>query len=199
MKHMLLAVTMLLAPGGLASIDTANSVYAQGLTLEQIQATLLDNPPNTGDPTLREQTILALDDILKDDSSRSSPSVFDFYAAMMENVKVELNEEVPERASIWMMYNHGYVVKTPEIVFAFDLVDGYSEWEQGRGYELPAELVQQIKVLFVSHTHGDHNDESVQAKVRNNGGHVIGPSGEGSFIVSERIPSLSAVFVFEFT
>jgi len=30
--------------------------------------------------------------------------------------------------AIWMMYNHGFIVKTPEVVFAFDLTDGYSGW-----------------------------------------------------------------------
>ncbi|MFQ5823555.1 MAG: FlgD immunoglobulin-like domain containing protein [bacterium] len=147
-------------------------VFTLGPALEQIKNNLLNNPPNTGDPTVREQTILALDNILKDDSSRSSQSVYNFYNLMMEKVNTELRDTVPEGAAIWMMYNHGFVIKTPQHVFAFDLVDGYHGWLT----HLPSELIQQIEVLFISHEHGDHFDNSVASAVMANGGYVVVPS-----------------------
>jgi hypothetical protein len=147
-------------------------VFTLGPTLEQIKNNLLNNPPNTGDPIVREQTILDLDNILSNDSSRSSQSVYNFYNFMMEKVNTELRDTVLEGAAIWMMYNHGFVIKTPQHVFAFDLVDGYQNWLT----HLPSELIQQIEVLFISHEHGDHYDYSLVNTVMANGGYVVVPS-----------------------
>lgn len=157
---------------GLVPIEISNPLSAQELTLQQIQTNLLNNPPNTGDPTVREETILALDDILKNDSSRTSQGVHDFYTFMMEKVNTELQDTNSAGATIWMMYNHGFVIKTPQHVFAFDLVDGYIGWST----ELPPELLMQIDVLFISHRHGDHRDHSVVVAVLSNGGYVLIPS-----------------------
>jgi hypothetical protein len=185
MKLIFVFIIILIVFQGFVTIDLISPIHAQGLTLDHIKTNLLENPPATGDPVLREQTILALDDILKNDSSRISPSVADFYASMVEKVKNEIDEEVLEGVNIWMMYNHGFIVKTPEIVFAFDLIDGYREWKKnGRQYKLPTELIQKINVLFISHSHGDHEDGSVILTVKNNGGYVIWDSEENSFTVS---------------
>ncbi len=170
MKRMLLF--SLLVSAGLWSIKVGNFLYAQGLTLEQIKTNLLANPPNTGDPIVREETITALDNILKHDSSRTAQSVIDFYTFMMEKVKTELKDTVSAETSIWMMYNHGFVVKTPQIVVGFDLVNGYTGWSTA----LPRELVDQIQVLFVSHRHLDHYDREVVDIVIANGGSVVVPA-----------------------
>ncbi|HEX9934071.1 MAG TPA: sugar-binding protein, partial [bacterium] len=150
---------------------------AGGMSLEQIHDSLLENPPNTGNPVLREQAILDLDDILKSDSSRTSQMVSMFYTSMIEKVNNEIKANVVKGASVWMMYNHGYIVKTPTVTFAFDLVDGYSSWSR----QLPADLLKRIKVLFISHNHGDHYDASVVNAIINNGGYVVVPS-ENSYL-----------------
>ena len=151
-------------------------LFAQNLTLEQIKINLLNNPPNTGDPAVREETILALDSILKHDSSRTSQSVADFYTFMMEKVETELHDTCSVSAIIWMMYNHGFIIKTPEVVFAFDLVNGYHEWSTN----LPAELIAQIQVLFISHQHIDHYDSLLANTVMANNGYVVYPSEDSS-------------------
>ncbi|MCH7886563.1 MAG: T9SS type A sorting domain-containing protein [Candidatus Marinimicrobia bacterium] len=148
------------------------TLFAQELTVEQIKTILLDNPPNGGDPVIREETILALENILNNDASRSAQSVSNFYYQMMNKVNTELSETVEKGAAIWMMYNHGFVIKTLNNVFAFDLVDGYSSWSG----KLPAELLAQIDVLFYSHNHADHvGSGNIQASVMNRGGYVVIP------------------------
>jgi L-ascorbate metabolism protein UlaG (beta-lactamase superfamily) len=163
MKYILALIAVLLC---------STPLLARELTLEQIKTSLLSNPPNTGDPLLREGVIMALDSILKDDASRTAQDVFNFYTSMMAKVNSELRDTVVSGATIWMMYNHGFVVKTPQIVMAFDLVDGYYGW----GTQLPSELLSSIKVLFVSHRHGDHYDQTVANAVIANGGSVVVPS-----------------------
>ncbi|MCK4819813.1 hypothetical protein KA005_28875, partial [bacterium] len=171
-KFVILSITMLLVLAGLIPIEIINPAYAQEFTIEEIKNNLLNNPPNTGNPSVREETILALDAILLDDSSRTAQSVFNFYTFMMEKVKKELQEDVSGEAAIWIMYNQGFVIKTSRIVFAFDLVDGYYGWTT----YLPPELIKQIKVLFISHCHGDHYDKSVVDTVMAYGGYVVVPS-----------------------
>jgi L-ascorbate metabolism protein UlaG (beta-lactamase superfamily) len=139
--------------------------------MEKIKNNLLSNPPNTGNTAIRKQNILALDTILCSIYVHTLQSVLDLYTSMMEKVKTELRSKVDTGASIWMMYNDGYIVKTPKIVFAFDLVSGYDGW----GTQLPLELIDQIRVLFISHTHGDHFDTSVTHRVLSNGGFVVVP------------------------
>ena len=64
---------------GYMSFIIINPAYGQELTIEQIKNNLLNNPPNAGNPSIREETILALDAILLDDSSRTAQSVFNLY------------------------------------------------------------------------------------------------------------------------
>jgi hypothetical protein len=156
----------------ITQVNNLTPVFSQEITLEQIKTNLLNNPPNTGDSTVRDQTIIALDNILKEDSSRTSQSVFDFYTFMMEKVEMELQDKVEQGAVIWMMYNDGFIIKTPQVIFAFDLVEGYSGWSM----HLPSEIIKQIKVLFISHQHGDHYNKSVADTVMAYGGYVVVPS-----------------------
>ena len=154
------------------SAGIVSLAHAQALTMEQIRTNLLNNPPNSQNQALRKQTILALDQILQDDASRTSASVQDFYNYMMEKVRTEIRDTVKEGALVWMMYNDGYIVKTPDCVFAFDLIDGCSLWLT----KLAPDLIDRIKVLFVTHSHGDHFSGSIVNRVKANGGYVVVPS-----------------------
>lgn len=141
--------------------------------LDQIRETLLNNPPNSGDRLVREQTIMGLDDLLKIESSRDSTNVFDFYVSMMQKVSEEIDDDVVDGIRIWMMYNHGFIVKTKQNTFAFDLIDGYYGWQKHRNYELPDNVVKSIDALFISHEHKDHTDETLIQKISDNGALVI--------------------------
>jgi L-ascorbate metabolism protein UlaG (beta-lactamase superfamily) len=90
---------------------------------------------------------------------------------MIAVVESELNEPVESGVRIWSMYNHGFIVKTPSIIFAFDLVDGYKVWD----YQLPDSVLDQIDVLYITHRHDDHRDLSVIKTIKDNGGEVVMP------------------------
>lgn len=138
-----------------------------------IQNTLRANPPcGSGDREARREAILALDELLKNDDAPWNPDVIALYENMMGNVVQEINEPVTDGVRIWSTYNHGFIVKTPTTVFAFDLVDGYAKW----GYQIPDVVLEQIQVLFITHWHVDHLDPYVIRAVRDFGGEVIAPS-----------------------
>ncbi len=137
----------------------------------QIQALLRSNSPCDGSNESRNDAILALDGYLKNDASRWDPGIIALYENMMGFVESEINEPVLTGVRIWSMYNHGFIVKTPGTVFAFDLVHGYPSWK----YRIPDAILKQIQVLFVSHKHADHRDTSVSHAIMDFGGKVVTP------------------------
>jgi hypothetical protein len=187
MKTAITSILIVSSLTGLLLMASFRSASAQSVKVENIMNNLLSNPPNTGDPFVRKQNILALDSILIQDSARTANSVINLYAFMMEKVKTELESKVYKGASIWILYNDGFIVKTPEIIFAFDVVQGYSAWQT----KLPSKLIDQIRVLFISHEHSDHADPFVINRVITNGGFVVVPSevsnlGNVSMAVNDR-------------
>ncbi len=150
------------------------TVVCQTLTPPEIQTILRTNPPSAGDETQRENAILDLDEYLKDDSARTDPDIIALYENMMGFVESEINQSVPTGARLWSTYNHGFIVKTSDTVFAFDLVDAYDGWS----YRIPDAVLEQIQVLFVSHRHDDHLDPNVISSIVGFGGDVIAPSEE---------------------
>jgi L-ascorbate metabolism protein UlaG (beta-lactamase superfamily) len=150
----------------------------------QIQTTFRSNPPCTGNKEIRQDAILTLDGYLKDDSSRWNPDVATFYADMMDFVESGLNEPVTSGVKIWSMYNHGFIVKTPSSVFAFDLVQGYPTWK----YQIPNSILEQIQVLFLSHKHDDHWDRTIIRAILDLGGEVVAP-------LEEKLSDLDLVYL----
>lgn len=137
------------------------------LGFDEIRSILDANPPATGDPVLREQAILDLDEYLKEPDAVINPEVHDFYDQMMANLVAELAQPVPTGARLWQMYNHGYIVKTPSSIFSFDLIDAGE-------HLVPNEVIQQIDVAFVSHEHGDHWGRPSE-QVASSGGEMVSP------------------------
>jgi hypothetical protein len=140
---------------------------SQPLTIAEIKTNLLNNPPGLGDPVIREDSLRALDSILL---RYSSPGSVPFYREQVARVAEEIEADAPRGACvIWMMYNHGFIVKMPETVIAFDLISG-------SGVTLPDAIVKRIDVLFISHEHGDHYDAGVVSRVLSNKRFVVAPS-----------------------
>lgn len=152
--------------------DDATATPEPQSPYSQLQTTLRSQRPTDGDKEIRRAAILALDEHLKNDYSRQDPDMIALYEDMMGFVEAEINEDVSTGVRIWSMYNHGYIVKTPSTVLAFDLVNGYSNWN----YQIPDAVLQQIQVLFVTHRHRDHRDPSTTRDIATFGGEVVAPS-----------------------
>jgi len=84
---------------------------------------------------------------------------------------------VREGATIWKLYNMGFIIRTRTVTVAFDLVRGDSA--RHAGFALPAEImhryVDQCDALFISHRHGDHVDEAVAQRFLDQGKPVVAP------------------------
>ncbi|MFC1527967.1 T9SS type A sorting domain-containing protein [Candidatus Neomarinimicrobiota bacterium] len=146
-----------------------NIIYSQEYTFSEIKEVILQERPQLGDILLRNKCFSSIDYNVVETYPPLNPDIYIFFRFMLEKAILEIKSEiVVEGATIWQIYNHGFVVKTPSITFGIDLNDYY---ETGKLIEL-AEI---IDVLFVSHEHSDHiSPEFISEMIRNNIP-IIGP------------------------
>lgn len=148
------------------------------VTLELVKVALDRFPPAVPEPFERRMALLMIDGVLHDPAASERLAVQKFYHARMERFLRGLKADRVERgAMIWKLYNHGFVVRTPVVTIAFDLVRGNSAGAES--FAIPAALVKQIvqhcDVLFISHGHGDHADEGVAQAFIELGKTVVAP------------------------
>jgi L-ascorbate metabolism protein UlaG (beta-lactamase superfamily) len=76
--------------------------------------------------------------------------------------------------TLWKLYNHGFIVRTPEVTIGFDLHQGpYDTFHIAS--ELFDRILQATQALFISHTHKDHADVYAIARMIELGRPVIVP------------------------
>ena len=155
-----------------------------GVAMEQIgQAIDLDPPQGSTAPpisgtgwSLRELAILSMHEVHLQSLPAMGPAVEAFYVDRMNHMIAEYAQPVTSGVRIWMMYNHGFVVKSPSGTIAFDLRDNPPSWGPTWNYELPSALIDQIDTLFISHEHEDHWQDRVALAVLASGGDVVYPA-----------------------
>jgi L-ascorbate metabolism protein UlaG (beta-lactamase superfamily) len=99
-----------------------------------------------------------LDEPLHVLSAPVEPSVADFLNRRIQKAVGEMeSEQVASGVTIWKLYNHGFVVKTPEVTIGFDLHQGPFDTLHIAS-ELFDRILQATQALFISHTHSDHAD-----------------------------------------
>jgi len=168
-------------------IFQATADYVEVTTDQMAQAMEIDPPQNSAAPpisgtawTLHELTLLAMyeKELLQ---VRDNPdlTIESLYAQRMAHMVTEFQQPVTDGIRIWMMYNHGFVIKSPTGSFAFDLRDG-APFPLPWNYELPQSLLDQIDILFISHEHDDHWQARVADAILAAGGNVVYPDVAGT-------------------
>lgn len=159
-----------------------------GVTLDWVYQTLQAHPPNSGDAAARREALMVLDDPMHVRSAPQLQAVASFYQKMISKALAEISQEVvTEGMTIWHMYNHGFVVKTQNHTFGFDLYGGVDNTRL-----TPAQmdkLVDAVDVLFVSHRHGDHVDPGIILRMLERNKPVLAAIDVG---VDERVRHLKA-------
>jgi|YNPBryBLVA2012_1023415.scaffolds.fasta_scaffold00140_14 L-ascorbate metabolism protein UlaG (beta-lactamase superfamily) len=147
-------------------------------SLRWVQHILETYPPAWPEHPVRRAALIRLDDILHIESAPDKPLVRQFYRARMESAVSQIERTpVSEGMRIWKLYNHGFLVRTPSVSLAFDIVPGVP----GRGFlvepSLLERLAQQADVLFISHVHGDHASSQVVRLFLERAKPVVAPEG----------------------
>lgn len=147
--------------------------------LNQANKVFSKHPPDWPEQEARQSALLLLDGVFHDVYAPSRPPVQDFFKTRINKAVDEIEQaEILHGARIWKLYNHGFVVKTNSVTIGFDLVSGISSGikEFSITDDNMSRLINQCDVLFVSHYHGDHAEESVAQFFINQGKPVVAPA-----------------------
>ena len=139
----------------------------QEFTLELVDATLRAYPPALPEPPPRRLALQLLDHVLHEEPAPSKPSLQAFHhrriAAAADDIEATL---VRSGGTVWKLYDHGFVVRTPDVTLGFDLTRGHSAGVPA--FAVADEVLDRIAdacdVLFISHLHEDHADPHVAAR-----------------------------------
>ena len=157
--------------GAWAVNNPCQIVFSQALEFNftEIKEIFLRERAQTGDLALREACFGNIDDLIL-----GIPPVpygtIPFYKSMIEKAIQEIKaENVTRGATIWQIYNHGFVVKTPSKTFGFDLKDYYNT-------NTFLDLANILDARFISHEHRDHYSISLINEMKAIDKPVVGPA-----------------------
>ena len=147
------------------------------MTLEWIDGVLTQHPPSLPEPEIRRQALYMLDEPLHVLSAPIDPPVNEFLNRRIERAVQEIeNETVTNGVTIWKLYNHGFLIRTPELTFGFDLHQGpFESFHIESG--VFERILQVAQGLFISHDHGDHADACAIPRMIELGRPVVTPPG----------------------
>jgi L-ascorbate metabolism protein UlaG (beta-lactamase superfamily) len=146
-------------------------------TLAWVDGVLTAHPPAWPEPEIRRRALYMLDEPLHLLSAPIEPPVAGFLNRRIQKAVGEMeNEQVTSGVTLWKLYNHGFVVKTPEVTIGFDLHQGPFETLH-IAPELFDRILQATQALFISHTHSDHADGYAVSRMVEMGRPVIVPPG----------------------
>jgi len=135
-------------------------------------------PPAWPEHPVRRAALIRLDDILHIASAPRKQLVREFYRARMEKAVGEIEStRVSDGVRIWKLYNHGFLIRTPTVSLAFDIVPGAAQEGLFIQEPLLARLARQADILFISHLHSDHASSPVARLFLEQGKPVVAPEG----------------------
>ena len=149
-----------------------------GHSLSTVSSALEAFPPTLKEPLERRMALLMLDNVLHEQDAAKRPTVQSFFHSRIRTALKEIKgARVSDGARIWKLYNHGFIIRTSSVTFAFDLVRAHSARADGFALsdDLMRDLVAECEALFISHRHGDHADEFVAEEFIRSGKPVVAP------------------------
>ncbi|MDR2674445.1 MAG: MBL fold metallo-hydrolase [Opitutaceae bacterium] len=150
----------------------------------QARLVLDAHPPSARPGDERLLALFALDSLLHDTRLDQGPA----FTALMEDLarRVAATLAGPRPAAplrIIRFYNHGFILQTPSVTLAIDIVRGGKNVITGAGEqpfmdeELMRPIVARCDALFISHPHNDHADFRVARLFADAGKPVVAPPG----------------------
>ncbi len=157
---------------------------SQEYTFPEIKEIFLRERSQTGDLILREACFGSIDDLILSTYPPLNPDTRGFYTFMIDKAIQEIKtENVTEGATIWQIYNHGFVVVTPSKAFGFDLKDRYNTIKDF------LDLADILDACFISHEHSDHYTSSLLYAMNDLNKPVVGSAEWNNPAVSVKMDS----------
>lgn len=167
----------ILRPGGQ---DEREREKRAGEALLAADEALAKFPPATEPAPERLRALAALDAVLAEPDAAALSPVRQFFHARIDRALAQMRRTVPASgATVWQIYNHGFVVRTATATICFDLVRA----KYLRDFALPETAMQRVvtecDALFVSHVHADHAESFVAQTFVDQGKPVVAPAQIG--------------------
>ena len=155
-------------------------IQAEWLTRQLAWAdeTLLNNPPNSVNSFgVRKVVLGAIDDAVHLVDSPNLQPVSDFYLRRIDRALDEIKNSTvePDKARVWKLYNHSFIVKTANHTWAHDIFSGIGKTRLSK--EQLARIAGLVDVAFISHYHNDHADPDFAAAMISLDKPVLVPPG----------------------
>lgn len=139
---------------------------------------LKESPPSVQLDNRRKSALLHLDWIFHDPRLDTVSLSEQFLNQQVREVVKDLGQPVKKGVKVFKLYNHGFIVKSPTVTFAFDLTRaGQGDKKPMISDSLMDSVIRQCDVLFVSHFHGDHADGGVADLFLKNKKDVVATTG----------------------
>ncbi len=147
-------------------------------SFQWVEEMLTEHKPAVVEHPVRRAALIRLDDVLHIESAPKKTLVQEFYRARMEKAVAEIEQtRVSSGMRIWKLYNHGWLVRTRTVSFAFDIVPGTSEPGFTVDKGVLRRLAAQADALFISHMHSDHANQMVAGLFLEMNKPVVAPEG----------------------
>jgi len=144
--------------------------FGQVYSFSEIKENFYKDQPQTRDASTLENLFGSIDDLIFGAYPPLHPQTKWFFKSMLQKALLEIQtEQVTEGATIWQIYNHGFVVKTPSITIGFDLHDIFETEEF-------LEFANILDIYFISHEHRDHYSQALITLMKSLDKPVVGPS-----------------------
>lgn len=135
-------------------------------------------PPAAPEPPERRLALLLIDGVLHEEAAATRAAVHSFHRDRIDAAATEVERTtVTAGARVWKLYDHGFVVRTPSVTLAFDLVRGVHVADGAFAVDdaVMERLADACDVMFVSHRHEDHADPTVVEAFLSRGKVVVAP------------------------
>jgi L-ascorbate metabolism protein UlaG (beta-lactamase superfamily) len=147
------------------------------IIFEQSRRVLAAHPPVTDPGDERLLALFSLDALLHDTRLDDGEAFRSYMKSVVEGVAEGVRSPVPAetRVRIFRLYNDGFIVQTPSVTIAIDLIRGGSAQNPFVDAELLRPIVERCDLLLITHSHGDHADAAVAKMFLERGREVIAP------------------------
>ncbi len=152
-----------------------------GRSLQWVSYILDRFRPGLTEHPVRRAALIRLDDILHVESAPMKELVQNYFREVLQKALRDIEKtRVTEGMRIWKLYNMGFLVRTPSVTLAFDIVPGMPS-RTPTGFAVPEEwlrrLADQADILFISHSHDDHANPQVARLFLDQKKPVVVPEG----------------------
>lgn len=150
---------------------------------KQARQVLAAHPPSAMPDAGRQLALFSLDSLLHDTRLDKGAAFSEFMADLAKRVAATLATKPGAPLRIIRFYNHGFILQTPSVTLAIDIVRGGrnvitgSEEEPFIDLELMRPIVERCDALFISHPHNDHADLRLARLFLEAGKPVVAPPG----------------------